>query len=270
MVMGILNVTPDSFFDGGRHLSQSNITHKLEQMVAEGADIIDIGGYSSRPGAAQISEKQELERILPAIQLARAVSPDIPISIDTFRSTVAVRALDEGADMINDISGGALDPQMFQLIADRQVPYVIMHMKGNPQNMMGHTDYHNLLTDIMQYFVEKVSLLRDLGVNDVVIDPGFGFAKTIEQNFELLGNLSFLQELRLPLLVGLSRKSMVYKTLHINPEDALTGTVAVNTMALMKGASILRVHDVKEAIQTIKLFKTTYPGASSQSGDQFN
>ena len=258
LVMGILNVTPDSFFDGGSHISESGIANKLQQMVSEGVDIIDIGGYSSRPGAKEISVNQELDRILPAVIKAREINQDIPISIDTFRSNVALAALDAGADMINDISGGDLDPHMFKLVAERQVPYIIMHMRGNPQNMTDQTDYHDLLPDIMQYFVEKVALLSELGVNDVIIDPGFGFAKTMKQNYELLANLSFLQEVGLPLLVGLSRKSMIYKALNILPDEALAGTIAANTMALMNGASILRVHDVREAIQTIKLFKEAY------------
>ena len=257
--MGILNVTPDSFFDGGRHISETSISNKVEQMVSEGVDIIDIGGYSSRPGAQEVSVEQELQRILPAVTTARKLSQDLPISIDTFRSEVAIQALDAGADMINDISGGDLDPLMYKLVADRQVPYVLMHMRGTPQDMSNHTKYADLLPDVMQYFVEKIALLSDLGVNDVIIDPGFGFAKTMNQNFELLANLSLLQELGHPLLVGVSRKSMVYKPLNILPEEALVGTVAANTMALMNGASILRVHDVKEAIQTIQMFKQVYP-----------
>jgi dihydropteroate synthase len=259
LVMGILNVTPDSFYDGSKYLNQPEITSRLKQMVLEGVDIIDIGGYSSRPGAAHISIKSELERILPAISTAREVAPEIPISIDTFRSDVASAALDAGADMINDISGGGLDPLMFELVADRQVPYILMHMKGDPQTMEQQIVYDDLLTDILQYFLEKITLLHQLGVKDVIIDPGFGFAKSKEQNFRLLANLNYLKTLGLPLLAGLSRKSMIYKTLEVTPEKALTGTIAANTIALIQGANILRVHDIAEAKQTINLFKQTFP-----------
>ena len=257
--MGILNVTPDSFYDGNEYLNQTEVANRLKQMVLEGVDIIDIGGYSSRPGAEDISANIELERILPAISTTREVAPEIPISIDTFRSEVASAALDAGADMINDISGGGLDPLMFELVADRQIPYILMHMKGNPQTMGQLIEYEDLLTDILQYFVEKTTLLRQLGVRDVIIDPGFGFAKTREQNFRLLANLNYLNTLGLPVLAGLSRKSMIYKTLEVTPEKALTGTIAANTVALMQGANILRVHDIEAAKQTVDLFKQTFP-----------
>lgn len=259
MVMGILNVTPDSFFDGDRYNNKKQLVERLKQMVEEQVGIIDIGGYSSRPGAANISEQQEIDRVVPTIELARSLAPDIPLSIDTFRATVARASLDAGADMVNDISGGNLDPSMFRLIANRQVPYVLMHMRGEPRTMSSKTNYEHLVTEIMQYFVGRIHELYELGVNDIIVDPGFGFAKTRQQNFQLLANLANFKELRVPVLAGLSRKSMIYKTLGITAEKALMGTGVLNTIALMNGASLLRVHDIKAANQTIELFKATYP-----------
>ena len=257
-VMAILNVTPDSFYDGNRYNAKQSMNDRLNKVIREGADIIDIGGYSSRPGATDISVQEEIDRVLPAIELARSLAPEVPLSVDTFRAEVATVALDQGADMINDISGGNLDAEMFQLVAKRQIPYVLMHMRGNPQNMASKTEYKNIVTEVLQFFAQKIEQLRVLGVNDIVIDPGFGFAKTSEQSFRLLQTLNQLAELQLPILAGLSRKSMIYKTLETSPDEALIGTVAANTLALANGASVLRVHDVKAASQTIKLFKATY------------
>jgi dihydropteroate synthase len=259
LVMGILNITPDSFYQGSRFNDAEDLTKKLEQMIQEQVDIVDIGGYSSRPGAENISVQEEIDRVIPAIIACRAYAPSIPISIDTYRTEVASQALDAGANMINDISAGSLDPKMFRLVAQRQVPYILMHMRGNPQTMTGKTDYQNIITDIMRYFSQKVSQLQDLGVNDIIVDPGFGFAKTVEQNYELLRNLSYFNELQLPLLVGLSRKSMVYRPLDISADEALNGTTVLHTIALMNGAMILRVHDVQAARQAITLYLNTYP-----------
>ncbi len=263
LVMGILNITPDSFYQSSRYQNNEELIKKLDQMVQEQVDIVDIGGYSSRPNANDIPVMEEINRVVPAITACRSHAPSLPISIDTFRSEVAAAALDAGADMINDISGGSLDNHMFQLVADRQVPYVLMHMRGNPQTMSGETDYQNLITDIMMYFSQKISLLKDMGVNDIVIDPGFGFAKTIEQNFELLRNLNYFNELQLPILAGLSRKSMIYRTLGGTAQEALNGTTVLNTIALLNGASILRVHDVLAARQAITLYAKTYPSVNS-------
>ena len=259
IVMGILNVTPDSFYDGGRYVnSELTLLQQTEKMLAEGATIIDIGGYSSRPGADHISEEEEKRRAVSCVKLVAGHFPKAYISIDTFRATVARDAVDAGASMVNDISGGGLDNAMFDTVAALKVPYVMMHMRGTPQTMKTLTDYDDLCDEIIDYFQQRVALLRDKGVADIVIDPGFGFAKNIDQNYELLGKLHTLKMLELPILVGLSRKSMIYKRLKISVDDALNGTTALNAMALVQGASILRVHDVKEAVQTIKLFKYTY------------
>jgi len=252
-VMGILNVTPDSFYDGNRYTSESAIVKQVEKMVNEGATFIDIGAYSSRPGADDVPQDDEVRRSVEAIRLVAKNFPDAIISIDTFRSEVARRAVQEGASLVNDISGGELDQQMFSTIAQLKVPYILMHMRGNPKTMTKQTEYSNILKDIVDYFHLKVSRLHQLGVKDIVIDPGFGFSKTGQQNFELLNHLDHFKILNKALLVGLSRKSMIWKTLQTKPEDALNGTTSLNTIALMKGASILRVHDVKEAMETIKL-----------------
>ncbi len=259
LVMGILNVTPDSFYDGNQFNGESALINRLEQMINEGADIIDIGGYSSRPGADKISIHEEIERVIPAIMQARSLAPEIPLSIDTFRSDVAAAALDAGADIVNDISGGNLDPSMFQIVAERGAPYVLMHMRGDPSTMSYKTDYENLITQVMKYFVDRIEQLITLGVKDILVDPGFGFAKTTSQNYVLLKNLGYFKELNVPLLVGLSRKSMIYKTLKMSAGEALTGTCVLNTIALMNGASILRVHDIRAARETVSLFKRTYP-----------
>jgi dihydropteroate synthase len=254
-IMGILNITPDSFFDGGRLTSEVAILNHTEKMLAEGATFIDVGGYSSRPGADDVSVQEELNRVLPAIRAIKNRFHDVIISIDTFRSTVARAAIEEGASLINDISGGELDAAMFKTVAALKVPYILMHMRGNPQNMTQHVSYKNLLKEMIDFFQKKINQLHETGIKDIIVDPGFGFAKTREQNFELLNQLELLQILGKPLLAGLSRKSMVWKTLNISADEALNGTTSLNTLALQKGASILRVHDVKEALQVVQLFK---------------
>ncbi|WP_277484050.1 dihydropteroate synthase [Catalinimonas alkaloidigena] len=257
--MGILNVTPDSFYDGGRYVSdESSLLNQAETILKEGAKIIDIGGYSSRPGAAHISTEEEIKRVIKGIELVSKFFPEAYISIDTFRSEVAREAVGAGACMINDISGGNLDDHMFSTVASLQVPYVLMHMRGTPQEMKELTEYEDLTGEIVDYFQKKLTVLREKGVADVIIDPGFGFAKTIDQNYELLRKMQDFQMLDVPILAGLSRKSMIYKRLGITAEDALNGTTVLNTVAIMNGASILRVHDVKEAIQTIKILKKIY------------
>jgi dihydropteroate synthase len=255
MVMGILNVTPDSFFDGGRYTSEKQILSRVSEMVEQGARMIDLGGASSRPGAPEITAQAEAERVIPALKSIRREFPNLIISVDTFRSELAKISVGEGADVINDISGGALDPAMFSTIAALQVPYIMMHMKGNPQTMTKHAQYENLTGEIIDYFHARIHTLHQLGVKDIIIDPGFGFAKTKEHNFQLLNRLELLRVLEKPMLVGLSRKSMIWKTLEISAEHALNGTTVLNTVALIKGASILRVHDVKEAIETIRLIE---------------
>ncbi|MDN5203501.1 dihydropteroate synthase [Fulvivirgaceae bacterium BMA10] len=254
-VMGILNVTPDSFFDGGRYHNEVEVLKQVGKMIEAGAAIIDIGGYSSRPEAENISEAVESERIRTTLGLIGKEFPEANISIDTFRSGIAKMAVQEGAAMINDISGGTLDDKMFQTIADLQVPYVLMHMKGNPQTMIQQTEYKNLLTDVIDHLNDRLNKLLTLGVKDIIVDPGFGFAKSLDQNYELLKNLKYFKVLNHPLLVGVSRKSMIYKKLSIKPEEALNGTTALNMVSLMNGASILRVHDVKEAVEVVKLYE---------------
>lgn len=253
-VMGVLNVTPDSFYDGGRYLSESSIVERTEKMLRDGADFIDVGGYSSRPGAEDVSESEERKRTTVAISAIAKSFPGTIISVDTFRSTVATAAVEAGASMINDISGGGLDPQMIDTVARLKVPYVLMHMRGNPQTMKTLAQYTNLVKEVIDYFHKRMEKLRQLDVNDIIIDPGFGFSKTIEQNFNLLHHLEKLSILGRPILVGLSRKSMIWKTLNTDAAGALNGTTAVNTIALLKGTDILRVHDVKEAREVIKLF----------------
>ena len=255
--MGILNVTPDSFYDGGRYDSETTILEQTEKMMKHGATFIDVGGYSSRPGAEDIPTSEEVRRISIAIKSIVKNFPDALISIDTFRSQVANIAVQEGAAMINDISGGEQDPAMLGIVASLQVPYVVMHMRGDPKTMNQLTNYENLTKDVTDFFHRKIYQLNTLGIKDVIIDPGFGFAKTIEQNFSLLNSLDYLKILNKPVLVGLSRKSMIWKTLSTTPEYALNGTGSLNTIALMKGASILRVHDVKEAAEVCRLFSST-------------
>lgn len=255
MVMGIINVTPDSFFAGSRTADHEAVEARVSRMIAEGVDMIDIGGYSSRPGAEDVSEAEELERLTKGIEAIRRVSGDLPVSVDTFRSGVARRAVaDLGADMINDISGGDLDDEMFHTVAELGVPYIVMHMRGNPQTMQEFTDYDNVTLDVVARLAEKIDRLRQLGVADIIADPGFGFSKTPEQNYEILRRLDMIgRELDVPLLVGVSRKSMICRPLAIDPEQALNATTVVNTLALMQGASILRVHDVREAVEAVRI-----------------
>jgi dihydropteroate synthase len=258
IVMGILNVTPDSFYDGGAFSAPDNALAKVSQMIEEGAAIIDVGGYSSRPQSQDISEKEEIERVIPSIKAILKEFPKALVSIDTFRSNVARAAIENGACMVNDISGGSLDEKMFTTVAECNVPYVLMHMRGTPQTMIKQTSYENIIIEMIDYFQKKIVELKQLGVKDVIIDPGFGFAKTMDQNYELLKNLNYFKCLNLPILSGVSRKSMICKKLGIENKDALNGTTVLNTISLMNGASVLRVHDVKYAIEAIKLFKATY------------
>jgi dihydropteroate synthase len=251
--MGVLNVTPDSFYDGGRYSDEKSIVSQAEKMLDEGATFIDVGAYSSRPGASDVPAEEEGARAVQAIRWIKREFPDALVCIDTFRSAVAKAAVREGACMVNDISGGDLDPEMLNTVATLNVPYVVMHMRGTPQTMTSLTKYENLYTEILSYFAQKLDGLTRAGVADVILDPGFGFAKNIPQNFELLKHLDIFKCFGRPLLVGLSRKSMVWKTLGISPGEALNGTTALNAIAIAKGASILRVHDVKEAREVVKL-----------------
>ncbi len=252
-VMGILNVTPDSFYEGSRIETDSAILKKASQMLQEGATILDIGGYSTRPNADDISIEEEINRVVPAINSIKKEFPDSIISIDTFRSEVAREAINVGADLINDVSGGNLDSQMFQTVASLKVPYILMHMRGTPQTMKTLTDYENIIAEMMAYFQSRIMTLRNYGVEEIILDLGFGFAKTIDQNYFLLKNLAVFENLELPILAGISRKSMIYKRLDIPVSEALNGTTVLNTIAIQNGAKILRVHDVKEAMQTIQL-----------------
>ena len=254
--MGILNITPDSFYDGGKYKSDSDFLTQVESMLADGATFIDIGAYSSRPGADHISEKEELNRLTPVLNAVCSRFSDIIISVDTFRSNVAKHAIEQGAAIINDISAGRADKKMFETIRAFQVPYIMMHMRGTPQNMSSKTEYENLLVDVVKELSEQVHLAKKIGINDLVVDPGIGFAKNTNQNFTILKHLDYFDIFELPILLGVSRKSMIYKTLNCNSENALNGTTALNSIGLTKGASILRVHDVKEAMECIKLFES--------------
>ncbi|WP_072316157.1 dihydropteroate synthase [Sinomicrobium oceani] len=259
-VMGILNITPDSFYDGGQYKDRDDILRRTEKMLNAGADFIDIGAYSSRPGAAHISEDQELRRIVPVVAMLVREFPEILISTDTFRANVARACVEEGAAMINDISAGNLDDQMIPAVAGLQVPYIMMHMKGTPQNMQQAPQYTDITREVIYYFSEKIAEARNSGINDIIIDPGFGFAKTLEHNYELMNKLELLHRLGLPVLTGISRKSMVYKLLGITPPEALNGTSSLNTVALLKGTHILRVHDVKEAVECVKIVTSLRAG----------
>jgi len=255
IVMGIVNITPDSFYDGGKMEDESVMLAAVEKMVENGVSIIDVGAISTRPGAQLISTKIELGRLLPAVQAIRKNFPDIPISIDTFRSWVAVRVIDEiGPIIVNDISGGSLDSKMFETIGKLKMPYILSHIQGTPRNMQEDPQYDDVIKEVSTYFSEKVKRLTKLGVTDVIIDPGFGFGKNLEHNFELLNRLDSFKVFQLPVMVGLSRKSMIWKALETTPENALNGTTVANTLALLGGADILRVHDVKEAVEAVKLF----------------
>lgn len=256
VVMGVVNVTPDSFFAFSRYKSDRTLLHQVETFLRDGATIIDIGGYSTRPQAEIVPLDEELKRVSEALEMVCKSFPEALFSVDTFRSQVAGMAVKEyEVAMINDISGGTLDQQMFETIADLQVAYVLMHTRGTPRHMQEQTGYEDVVAEVLQFLAKKVAQLRLLGVHDVVIDPGFGFAKTLDQNYELMHKLSYFRQIQAPLLVGVSRKSMIYKLLETTPEDALNGTTALNMLALMGGASILRVHDVKEAVETIKIFE---------------
>jgi dihydropteroate synthase len=252
-VMGILNVTPNSFYDGGKYADEKSMLSQVEKMLTEGAAFIDIGAYSSKPNAEFVSEQEEIQRLLPIIKSVLQHFPETLISVDTFRANVAKAAIENGACIINDIAAGSLDENMMKTVAELQVPYIMMHMKGNPQTMQSLTQYDNVTKEVLFYFSEKVAQARSLGINDLIIDPGFGFAKTLEQNFEILDNLELFQIVGLPLLVGISRKSMIYKTLNTTAEFALNGTSVLNTISLQKGSNILRVHDVKEAVECVNL-----------------
>lgn len=258
-VMGILNITPDSFYDGGKHQTESAILNHVKKLLDEGATFIDVGAYSSKPNAAFVSEDEELKRILPVVSSILKEFPDVLLSIDTFRSNIAKACIDLGASIINDISAGVLDKNMLKTIADLHVPYIMMHLKGTPQTMQQLAQYDNLTKDILFYFSERIATARQLGIVDILVDPGFGFAKTTEQNYQLLNQLELFNMLELPVLVGVSRKSMIYKTLETTAKESLNGTSVLNTIALQKGASILRVHDVKEAMECIKLVQSLNP-----------
>jgi dihydropteroate synthase len=258
IVMGIINATPDSFFAGSRFNSVNEIVVEAEKMLNDGANILDIGGQSTRPGSELISADEEIKRVIPAIKAITKINPEAFISIDTFYSKVAIAAVEAGASIINDISAGSMDNRMIATVAELKVPYILMHIKGTPQTMQQNSNYENVTLEVLDYFISKTHELQKAGITDLIIDPGFGFAKTIEQNFELLKNLSVFKMLDRTIMLGISRKSTIYKTLGINVNEALNGTTVLNTIGLINGASILRVHDVKEAKETVKLFSATY------------
>lgn len=256
-VMAIVNVTPDSFYTNSRTQTEKEILGRLEQIVSEGADIIDVGAYSSRPNAKHITEQEEMERLNFGLGLIRKHCPDAVVSIDTFRADIAKRCVENyGVDIINDISGGEMDADMYSVIASLQVPYIMMHMQGTPQNMQAQPTYDNVMKEVCLYFAERINRLRLMGVNDIIIDPGFGFGKTISHNYQLMHHLHEFAMFETPLLVGISRKSMIYNLLGGTQDDALNGTTVLNTISLMKGANILRVHDVKEAVEAVTIYKT--------------
>ena len=261
IVMGIINVTPDSFYSTSRIAGEQELRTRIDTLLREGASIADLGAYSSRPGAEEVSAQEEMRRLAPALRILRDEYPALPVSVDTFRADVARWAVQEyGVAMINDISGGALDPQMYSTIAELQVPYILMHMRGTPQTMGELTDYQDLILDLIDYFIQRVGQLTELGVHDIVLDPGFGFSKTLEQNYELLARMSDLGTvLPQPLLVGISRKSMIYRLLGQTPEEALNGTSILHAFALERGAKILRVHDVAPAVEAIRLYEAMHP-----------
>lgn len=258
LVMGILNVTPDSFYAGSRTPERAQIAARVHQMVDEGADIIDIGAYSSRPQADDVTPDEEMRRLATGLDIVRELYPQAYVSVDTFRAEVAERCVREyGVQIINDISGGELDPRMFETVARLHTAYILMHMKGTPQTMMQQTRYDHLVAEMLYYFAERIARLESLGVNDIIIDPGFGFSKTLDDNYRLMNRLDEFARIGLPLLVGISRKSMIYKLLDSTPEESLNGTSVLNTLALLGGAHILRVHDVKEAVETVKIVSKT-------------
>ena len=251
--MGILNVTPNSFYDGGKHKEINSIIHQVNKMLSEGADFIDIGAYSSKPSAEFVSEEEEIKRLVPIVKSLVETFPNIILSVDTFRAQVAKASVEHGVAMVNDIAAGLLDDKMLETVAELKVPYIMMHMRGNPQTMQSLTDYNDIVKEMIFYFSERIQKARSFGISDIVIDPGFGFAKTLEQNYEVLHKMELFEILELPILVGVSRKSMIYKVLENSPQEALNGTSVLNTIALQKGAKILRVHDVNEAVECIKL-----------------
>ncbi len=252
-VMGILNITPDSFFDGGKYKNETDILNQTEKMLKEGATFIDVGAYSSRPGAKHISEEEELQRIVPVIDLLINKFPEVLISVDSFRSRVVEETINHGAAIVNDISGGTMDEAMFNTVAKLQVPYIMMHMQGTPQNMQKNPVYNDVVKEVISFFADQIFKLRALKVNDVVIDVGFGFGKTVEHNYELLNKLQLFKNLDVPILTGVSRKSMLYNVLGISAKEALNATTVANTIALLNGTSILRVHDVKEAVEAVTI-----------------
>lgn len=256
LVMGILNVTPDSFYADSRKQTEAAIEERIQTILSEGGQIIDIGGYSSRPDAAEVSSEEEMNRLVFALKILKEHYPEVALSVDTFRSEVASRCVEEyGVGIINDISGGELDGKMFETVARLHVPYIIMHIRGTPQTMQQYTEYGDMMEEIMLYFAHKVRQLRLLGVNDIILDPGFGFSKTVEQNYTLMSHLREFKEFDLPLLVGISRKSMIYKLLGGTPADSLNGTTVLNTYALLNGADILRVHDVRAAVEAVQIIE---------------
>lgn len=263
-VMGILNITPDSFYAGSRMQTEAEITARAQQILDEGAGIIDIGAYSSRPNAENVSSHEEMERLRMGLEILRKTQPGAVISVDTFRAGVARMCVEEyGVAIINDIAAGEMDADMFRTVAELNVPYIMMHMQGTPQNMQQHPHYDNLLKEVFLYFAQKVQQLRDMGMKDIILDPGFGFGKTVEHNYELLAHLEEFRIFELPLLVGVSRKSMIYRLLGNTPQDALNGTTVLDTICLLKGADILRVHDVREAVETVKIVE-----AMRRNGDK--
>jgi dihydropteroate synthase len=254
-VMGIVNLTPNSFYDGGKLTDEKSVLLQVEKMLTDGATFIDVGGYSSKPNAEFVSEEEELQRVIPIIKILVKEFPKAQLSIDTFRSQVAQQSVEQGVAMVNDIAAGSLDHNMMRIVSQLRVPYIMMHMKGTPKTMQSLAQYNDLVKEVLFYFSEKIALARSFGISDLIVDPGFGFAKTIDQNFELLHKLELFKMLELPLLIGVSRKSMIYKTLETEAEFALNGTTSLNTIALMKGAKILRVHDVKEAVECVQLYQ---------------
>ena len=254
-VMGVINLTPDSFYDGGKLTSEKEILLQANKMLKEGATFLDLGAYSSRPGAQFVSEKEEIHRLLPVIKILLNEFPETLLSIDTFRSNVANESIYAGASLINDISAGTLDDHMFKIIAQHQVPYAMMHMRGTPETMMQNTDYTNLTKEVIYYFSERIAKARSFGINDLIVDPGFGFSKTLDQNYELFNDLELFRHLNVPLLIGISRKSMIQKKIKTTAADSLNGTTALHAIAIQKGVSILRVHDAKEAFETINLLQ---------------
>lgn len=253
-VMGILNCTPDSFFDGGSYKNESDFLKQAEKLLADGADFIDIGAYSSKPNADFVSEEEEVARMVPVVELVLKHFPDTLISVDTFRAAVAKAAVESGAALVNDIAAGMLDDKMLETVGKLKVPYIMMHMRGTPQTMVKLTQYDDIVQEMLQYFGERIDAARHFGIDDIIVDPGFGFAKTLAQNYEVLNKMELFQMTGLPILAGMSRKSMIYKLLGTTPHEALNGTTVLNTLALSKGATILRVHDVKEAVETVKIY----------------